>query len=468
MIAAFPFYHFSTTYCAMSTTHFRIQKHAVPTTHIREYPRATADDQEDELLLAVKQYTPKGQSKIDEGDVTIIGAHANGFPKELYEPLWDDLYERFKARNIRIRSIWIADVAHQGQSGVLNESKLGNDPSWWDHPRDLFLMVNHFRQHMKRPLIGIGHSMGGNNLINLSLMHSRLFTSLILIDPVIQRLPSVQGNYGPAKLSTKRRDRWPSKKDAEAAFKKSKFYQRWDSRVLDKWIEHGLRELPTYLYPEVQTRTNTLPTVSADPSTASVQPDKDSEREVTLATTKHQEVMTFLRPNFPTPEYPSPSTEPNPLTHMDVDPETSPSHPFYRPEPLATFKRLPYVRPSVFYVFGDESDLSEPVLKADKLSHTGIGVGGSGGVKKGRVAEVTFAGVGHLIPMEVVGKTADAVTDWVVPELERWKQFEDVEKKQWSQVPKHAKVQLSEEYQRVMKSDWVGDLQKEMTSKSKL
>jgi len=41
--------------------------------------------------------------------------------------LWDEIYLRAKANNFRIRSIWIADAAHQGQSGVLNENKIGND-----------------------------------------------------------------------------------------------------------------------------------------------------------------------------------------------------------------------------------------------------------------------------------------------------------------------------------------------------
>lgn len=47
--------------------------------------------------------------------------------KELYEPLWDDIYEKLRSQNQRIRAIWIADVAQQGQSGILNESILGND-----------------------------------------------------------------------------------------------------------------------------------------------------------------------------------------------------------------------------------------------------------------------------------------------------------------------------------------------------
>jgi len=47
--------------------------------------------------------------------------------QELYEPLWDELLKISKANNFAIRGIWIADVVHQGHSGVLNENKLGND-----------------------------------------------------------------------------------------------------------------------------------------------------------------------------------------------------------------------------------------------------------------------------------------------------------------------------------------------------
>ena len=112
---------------SMATGRFRIQEHILPASHIREYYRSTADDQEDVLHIAVKQYTPIEYSLVEQHGVTIVGAHANGFPKELYEPLWDELYDRLKAQNVRIRSIWIADVAHQGQSSVLNEHRLGDD-----------------------------------------------------------------------------------------------------------------------------------------------------------------------------------------------------------------------------------------------------------------------------------------------------------------------------------------------------
>jgi hypothetical protein len=45
----------------------------------------------------------------------------------LYEPLWDELLQRSRQGGFAIRGIWIADVAHQGQSSVINEHVLGND-----------------------------------------------------------------------------------------------------------------------------------------------------------------------------------------------------------------------------------------------------------------------------------------------------------------------------------------------------
>jgi hypothetical protein len=67
----------------MSTTLFRVQEHTLPCQHIREYPHATLNAQEDVLHLAIKQYTPLDNLSPQPGDATILGAHANGFPKVL-------------------------------------------------------------------------------------------------------------------------------------------------------------------------------------------------------------------------------------------------------------------------------------------------------------------------------------------------------------------------------------------------
>ena len=87
---------------------------------------------------------------------------------------------------------------------------------------------------------------------------------------------------------------------------------------------------------------------------------------------------------------------------------------FYRPEPVRTFENLKFVRPSVLYVFGEISPLSAIDSRADKLTNTGIGLGGSGGVKKGRVKDVVIKDTGHLIPMEKGSlETARSCSDWI-------------------------------------------------------
>lgn len=111
----------------MSSQYFRTDEHKLEASHIRGFPRSTATDQNEALYLAIKQYTPLDNSSPKPGDITIIAAHANGFPKELYEPLWDELLKISSQNGFGIRGIWIADVVHQGWSSVLNEDKLGND-----------------------------------------------------------------------------------------------------------------------------------------------------------------------------------------------------------------------------------------------------------------------------------------------------------------------------------------------------
>jgi hypothetical protein len=125
---------------------FIVTEHIVDGQYIREYPRATVS-QASCLKLAVKKYVPLDNPNPQPGDVTIIGAPGGGFPKveiplpyfgklvyhwlinskELYEPLWEDLLARCNKDGIRIGSIWIADAANLGASGVVNEEQLGND-----------------------------------------------------------------------------------------------------------------------------------------------------------------------------------------------------------------------------------------------------------------------------------------------------------------------------------------------------
>ena len=107
----------------MSSSSFVVTERVLPCQHIREYPRAVKSAQAS-LKIAIKEYQPRDNFDAGPGSVTIIAAHANGLPKETYEPLWDDLKSAFPGK---IRAIWIADCSHQGASGVLNENIQGDD-----------------------------------------------------------------------------------------------------------------------------------------------------------------------------------------------------------------------------------------------------------------------------------------------------------------------------------------------------
>jgi pimeloyl-ACP methyl ester carboxylesterase len=260
-------------------------------------------------------------------------------------------------------------------------------------------------------------------------MHPRLFTTLVLIDPAMGTLSSTPPEAGPnpGMLSTFRKDVWLSRDAAAEEFKASRFYQKWDPRVLDRWIECGLRDLPTPIYPD-----GTM---------------LKGKKPVTLTTTKHQEVFTFVRPNF---DGYGPGKAPDRRTHADLNPNLPTIYPFYRADSPWTFFRLPELRPSVLYIFGRQSSISAAPAWQAKMETTGIGVGGSGGAKADRVKSVWLEDVGHLMPMEAVGQTADAALDWLDSEMQRWTKEEDEFRKMWSTKPMRGKRMVDDEWKEMM------------------
>ena len=193
------------------------------------------------------------------------------------------------------------------------------------------------------------------------------------------------------------------RKEAEIAFRKNPFHRAWDPRVLHLWLEYGLRE--------------------ANEGT--------TDEAVMLTTSPAQEVFFFLRPN-----YLGSGHDGKPIdrrTHADVDPRSPINYPFYRPEPARIFHALPCLRPSALYIFADPNHVSALTSAYNdlKVSRTGTGVGGSGGVREGRVKSVIITGVGHMVPLEAPNRTAQQAAIWIGEEIRRWNSDEAEHERVW-------------------------------------
>ncbi|KAJ5291897.1 hypothetical protein N7478_001148 [Penicillium angulare] len=403
------------------TLPFQIVEHTLPGQHIRDYPNSTKESQETVLQIAIKQYIPLDlPMPIPDNAVTIIGAPGNGTPKELYEPLWEDLYAELKQKQIPVRGIWVADISNQGASGVLNEYTQGDQTGWWDHSRDLLHMVNHFRDQFTRPIIGVAHSMGGAQLVNLSIIHPRLFSTLVLFDPVIMAEgfggSSSKPTPNPAIFSSRRRDLWPSAEKAKEAL--SKGLKRWDPRARERYFTYCLRNVPTAIYDP------------ADPKVGS--------KAVTLTTTKHQESWTYTTPNL----------EPESLDRLllaDWSPKRERPFLFSRPECWSSFRHLPHLRPSVQFVFAGKSYLSPPGAQDAKMQVTGTLAGGNGGVDAGAVEKAVLEDGEHTFVFDRVGWCAGVSSQWIQKWYNGWLADEKFWKEYRSRHSDENMLRLSEE-----------------------
>ncbi|KAI8132286.1 hypothetical protein DS838_004082 [Geotrichum bryndzae] len=250
---------------------FTAEEFVIPATSPRATRMSTVRPT-DRLEIVTNIYTCKLPETVQQKQISVFFSHANGFVKELYEPLFDDLYHSlYDNHGIQIKYIVSFDVVNQGKSFARNEHKIGNDVIWKDFWNDV-VSAHYFLQLQNHPLVrlplfGMGHSFGGNIIFGTASIIPRMFVGVISIDGVI--FPEVSGkDFILPVLAYKRRDHWPSREKARASLLRSPMIQKFDPRVQSRYFEHAFRELPTLQYPE-------------------------STSGVTLATPAAQELITF-------------------------------------------------------------------------------------------------------------------------------------------------------------------------------
>lgn len=373
---------------------FNVIDHSIPV-FFREYTSAVIDERQD-IHLAIKQYVPK-HIDASPNAVTIVAAGGLGFIKELYEPLFIEMYKHGQQSGLAIRSIWIADMFNTGQSAVMNQDNLGCDPAWIDHSRDLLCAIYHFRSQMIRPIMGLGHSMGCNQLAFLSHWHPNLFSSLAFVEA------GIDVNYGkglifPWMLQTlKRKPAFSTRNEAEAELVKAHTASTWDKRTIARLKRYGVYEVDNHGTPEWR------PTTSKDQIATLV--SRFNPDRIGLGPGGINDVTLEQRKEIP-----------------DSDPAAWNPGPFYRPELKGSWDLLPHMRPRVLYVNGGKSPVfGRPSTRDERARITGTGLGGNGGAKLGAVKQIILDDGEHTMVFDQhLHKVAQHIADWMTEESNRW------------------------------------------------
>ena len=388
---------------------FDVESHIIPVFPAREYPQALIDQTKD-VYLAVKQYVPRqsqhtlSSPRDDTTAVTIVASGGVGFIKELYEPLFADILHHARECNVTIRAIWMPDVFNTGESAVANRTNLGCDPSWLDASHDLWSMICHFRTEMRRPIMGLGHSMGCTHLTYLSTWHPRLFTSLAFVEPGLDPEYGKDVIFPWAMQTLRRKDSWPTREQAEKDMVKAHSASSWDPRTISRLKKSSIYEATS----------------------------QDGYSKEWRATTPRNQIAGLVfRYNPRRLGATSESFEAMTLEEREAIPDMDPNghNPgqVYRPELIEAWNLVPKLRPHVLYVNGSNSPFFSPAKRREERARiTGTGVGGSGGMRLGAVEQVVIQGGEHTMVFdEHIGEIARHIAAWMGRELQRYKATEE-------------------------------------------
>ncbi|KAI0649944.1 Alpha/Beta hydrolase protein [Trametes meyenii] len=222
----------------------------------------------------INRYVKKrsaGEGDLANG-VTLFFGHANGFPKEIWEPAIQRLIMEHNARaKYTISEIWLWEARNHGDSALVNKDLLDGIYDWRDNSRDILHFLLHYLPasvssatlpiHLPRlpaletnkrlidglqgrRMVFVAHSFGACSVVRAAIAYPVLFKSLLLVDAMI--LPSdgkmrctpstVQYVAG----AIQRRDGWSTREEAHRQFAATPFFSAWDPATLAIYVECGL------------------------------------------------------------------------------------------------------------------------------------------------------------------------------------------------------------------------------------
>jgi len=103
--------------------------------------------------------------------------HANGYPPECYQPLFEHLQKKYRVFGMKLRPLW-------------GGAKCDGLRDWHPYSNDLLRFLSDTSTTLSAslepdPVIGVGHSIGGIVTLRAAMRDPKRFRALILLDPVL-------------------------------------------------------------------------------------------------------------------------------------------------------------------------------------------------------------------------------------------------------------------------------------------
>ncbi|KAF9086258.1 hypothetical protein BGX23_009031 [Mortierella sp. AD031] len=174
----------------------------------------------------------KDSNKFNAATPPILFTHANGFHKEIWEPVISRLSPPWANSEM-----YAFDCRNQGDSAVLNKDVLEKHFDWYSYATDILQIVDTFGL---KKAVGVGHSFGASAFFLAEVMRPGTFSAIVAVDPtnfpkeIYMNAPF--DDHPMAQLTLKRRDTWKSREECKADLLKKKFFKAWHPEALDLYI----------------------------------------------------------------------------------------------------------------------------------------------------------------------------------------------------------------------------------------
>lgn len=222
----------------------------VANAHFPRAPGSTLVSSE-RLNVVYNKYKSTTTIPADAIRFNFVFAHGTGMNKAIWHFHITQLFEWQAKSNgkIYIDTIVSVDAVGHGDSGVLNDGKLGWISRWDEGARDLLEVIRQeqastgdLTNDLKSRNILVGHSMGGFLSLFAGFHEPNLVDSIVAVEPVLYANAKEIGKFAKrfAMIGLMLVDEFASYKDYEDFFKVYSFYKNIDPRVMEDFIQDEL------------------------------------------------------------------------------------------------------------------------------------------------------------------------------------------------------------------------------------